>query len=219
MTSHVVSLWFHISSKRFFLLHKRNSTRNWFLEHLTIHSILNLVTHLRFHAAHSASYFWNEQASRSVNFMDGKSLACWAVTALHRGAQWSSGCVMDCQVRGPRFKPRPGQKFGSGFLLHAHHLGAVLVDNIWHVRRRAPVSSVRLTSPSFVRRRHLECITWCTPFVATVRLNLTAVITCYHPFKHLCTFTLKLSPTSARTRTHSSTRTHIHNHVHEHTAF
>src|SRR6218665_11175 len=88
-----------------------------------------------------------------------KSLACGAVTALHRSAQWSSGCVMDCQVRGPRFKPRPGQKFGSGFLLHAHHLGAVLVDNIWHVRRRAPVSSVRLTSPSFVRRRHLECIT------------------------------------------------------------
>ena len=25
----------------------------------------------------------------------------------------SSGCVLDCQVAGARFKPRDGQKFGS----------------------------------------------------------------------------------------------------------
>ena len=30
------------------------------------------------------------------------------------------GCMLDCEVRGPRFKPQLGQKFWSRFLLHAH---------------------------------------------------------------------------------------------------
>src|SRR6218665_1763087 len=34
------------------------------------------------------------------------------------GAQWSSSCMLDWKVRGPRFKTRPGYKFGSRFLLH-----------------------------------------------------------------------------------------------------
>ena len=40
-----------------------------------------------------------------------------------QGARWSSGCMLDCQqcqARGPRFKPQPGQKFGLRFLLYAH---------------------------------------------------------------------------------------------------
>ena len=28
--------------------------------------------------------------------------------------------MQDFQVRGPKFKPRPGQKFGLRFLLHVH---------------------------------------------------------------------------------------------------
>ena len=46
-------------------------------------------------------------------------------TAILGIAQWSCSCVLDCQVRGARFKPRPWQKSGSRFMPHVHPWGVV----------------------------------------------------------------------------------------------
>ena len=51
-------------------------------------------------------------------------------------ARWSSGCVLYCQVRCPRFKSRPGQKFGSRFLLHASTYSASGTTSQWIVDTR-----------------------------------------------------------------------------------
>src|SRR6218665_62812 len=45
---------------------------------------------------------------------------------VHRGARCASVCVLECQVRGPRFKPQPGQKFGTRFMLHVHPYSAYI---------------------------------------------------------------------------------------------
>jgi len=52
--------------------------------------------------------------------------------------RWSSGSVLDCQVRGPSFKPWSGQIFRSRFLIQAHHWGRIVVGNIRRVLLYSP---------------------------------------------------------------------------------
>src|SRR6218665_354521 len=58
-------------------------------------------------------------SSKNSTGLELSGFARWS-----RGGWWSSDCVLDCQVRGPRFKLRPGQKFGSKFLFHWHPYSA-----------------------------------------------------------------------------------------------
>jgi len=57
---------------------------------------------------------------------------------LHVGdAQWSSSWVLGRQVRDPRFKLRPGQKFWSRFLFHVQlRTPTVPLGPQWHRNRK-----------------------------------------------------------------------------------
>ena len=44
------------------------------------------------------------------------------ILLLNGGVWWSSDCTLGYQVRGLRFKPRPGKNYGSRFLLHVQFL-------------------------------------------------------------------------------------------------
>src|SRR6218665_509058 len=68
---------------------------------------------------------------RLCGLMLRQQYTAFYVSMMGSPCEGSSGCVLDCQVRDPRFKPRPGQKFGSCFLLNAHPYSITGTTSQW----------------------------------------------------------------------------------------